>query len=157
MNAPYEIPTDTSLQVSAEKVGFAMPETAEALEASIKFKNLVNTELLSERIMHAALQPTTPLRQQLEVLEATRKLAGLDQKKQETAQTGAQFSIQINIPAVDSQPAQSRIIEGTAHEEVQLPEIVGKLSEIRQVHQSGGGASGIDEDDDLDYQDTDGS
>jgi hypothetical protein len=102
------------------------------------------------------LRNQLPVPQRLALAERWSKLAGMEPKKVEAQQSGAQFSIQINIPEVGTAAATSRIIEGTANEEVQLPEIVSKLSEIRQVHQSGGGASGIDEDDDEHHQDFDG-
>lgn len=97
MNAPYQIPPDTCLQVSAEHVGFALPETAETIEASIRFKNLVHTEIISEKLALEALKPTTPLRQRLDILETTRKLAGLDQKKQETSAAVGGYQLVINL------------------------------------------------------------
>lgn len=96
---------DSCLPVSAEALGFSVyvpkpapPEDAyAAIEESIKYKNLVGLELLSETIAKRALDPATPVRTQLEAAETMRKLAGLD-KKVDAQQLGGGVSITINMP-----------------------------------------------------------
>jgi hypothetical protein len=103
--------------------------------------------------LFVARDSMTPVQKQA-LMESFAKLGNLQPKDKNAVGPGASFSIQINIPEVGAQKATSNIIEAS-YEEVQLPSILGGVSEERQVHQSGGGSGGVDKDDDLDHQDTD--
>lgn len=93
--------------------------------------------------------------QQKDFVDLCAKLGDMVPKQKVDAQAaGAQFSIQINIPAVEDNPATSRVIEAQ-YEAVQLPEILGGVSEKRPVHQSGVRPDRIDEDNYEPHQDTD--
>jgi hypothetical protein len=160
--------------VSATSLGFGTPDPGEpsvpalpklaALVASLpqedaeefltKFlqrKALLNVHLLTDQLTETMMLPETSVRAKMDFLDSQYKMSGAAARQAaKEAVVGAQFSIQINIPQVGASAASSRIIEGTAHEEVRLPEVLGGLLDQRQVHKSGGGPGRIDEDDDFD-------
>jgi len=169
--------TEHDVVASAESLGFApvtpvnpkeealpsVEEYAQSLSAAdredflskmIQQTALNNVYRLNELLVEAATDPVASLRTKLDVLDANIKLSGITAKQVAKEQVGAQFSIQINIPQVGNYAASSRVIEGTSHEEVQLPTVLSGLLDQRQVHQSGGGSGGIDEDNDFDNQDS---
>lgn len=148
---------DTISENPAVKVRTALPPALlDAIAADPEasrdyFRRLTTIQLHELYLVRKTLTPA----QRMQLSEITAKLGAMEPKRQEaSAAQGAQFSIQINIPQVGASPASSRVIE-VAHEAVQLPAVIGGVPDERQVHQSGGRAGGVDQDDDLDYQDTD--
>lgn len=93
--------------------------------------------------------------QRMELSNNFAKRGGLEMKQVADQQAAAQFSLEIHIPSVGDVPSSSRIIEVVNEEKLQLPEVVGGLPEKRQVHQPCVRSGGFDENDDIDYQDTD--
>jgi hypothetical protein len=99
-------------QISAQTLGFVThavdvapsAETMEMIVESIRYKNLVGVEVLSEKVVRDALNPSTPVRTRIEALGMLSKLAGVDVKKPDAA-SGSGVSITINIPSVDSTSA----------------------------------------------------